>query len=114
MEREKELVKLVNVLRQTARTAQQAAWTGGDASAAAYCTEQYNRVLARLKELDPSAGTLYEPRRKRVRVPSSMNSARLHVRSSIHVLNLSRAPAFVITSVGFVRPSCAIRAKTVW
>lgn len=61
MERERELTKLVNVLRQTARTAQQAAWTGGTADAAAHCIEQYNRVLARLKEIDPSVDNLYQP-----------------------------------------------------
>ena len=60
-ERRKELVKLVNVLRQTARTAQQAAWTGGDAGAAGHCIEQYNRVLARLKELDATVGGLFQP-----------------------------------------------------
>lgn len=61
MEREKELTKLVNVLRQTARTAQQAAWTGGDPDAARHCAEQYNRVLARIQELDPAVDTLFQP-----------------------------------------------------
>jgi hypothetical protein len=49
MEREKELVKLINVLRRTSRMALQSEWTGGKEDAAAFCTEQYNRVLARLK-----------------------------------------------------------------
>ncbi len=61
MEREKELVKLINVLRRTARMALQSEWTGGKEDAAAFCTDQYNRVLARLKEIDPGVGVVFEP-----------------------------------------------------
>ncbi len=61
MEREKELVKLINVLRRTSRMALQSEWTGGKEDAAAFCTDQYNRVLARLKELDPGVGVVFEP-----------------------------------------------------
>ena len=61
MERQKELFKLINVLRRTWRMAMQSEWTGGKEDAAAYCTEQYNRVLARLKEMDPGLGTIFEP-----------------------------------------------------
>lgn len=61
MEREKELVKLINVLRRTSRMALQSEWTGGKEDAAAYCTDQYNRVLARLKEMDPGVGSIFEP-----------------------------------------------------
>ena len=61
MEREKELVKLINVLRRTGRMALQSEWTGGKEDAAAFCTEQYNRVLARLKELDPGVGVIFDP-----------------------------------------------------
>lgn len=61
MEREKELVKLINVLRRTSRMALQSEWTGGKEDAAAFCTEQYNRVLGRLKELDPNVGAIFEP-----------------------------------------------------
>ena len=61
MEREKELIKLINVLRRTSRMALQSEWTGGKEDAATFCTEQYNRVLARLKELDPGVGTIFEP-----------------------------------------------------
>ncbi len=52
MEREKEIAKLVNVLRRTARMAMQSEWTGSGQDAAAFCVEQYNRVLARLKEIE--------------------------------------------------------------
>ena len=62
MEREKELVKLINVLRRTSRMALQSEWTGGGKEdAAAFCTDQYNRVLARLKEMDPGVSVVFEP-----------------------------------------------------
>src|SRR5689334_16519639 len=61
MEREKELLKLINVLRRTSRMALQSEWTGGKDDAAAYCTDQYNRVLTRLKELDPNVSVVFEP-----------------------------------------------------
>ncbi len=61
MEREKELLKLINVLRRTARMAMQSEWTGGKEDSAAFCTDQYNRVLTRLKELDPTVGSLFDP-----------------------------------------------------
>jgi hypothetical protein len=61
MEREKEIAKLVSVLRQTARMAMQSEWTGGSQDAASYCVNQYNRVLARLGELEPGAASVFEP-----------------------------------------------------
>src|SRR6185312_8152342 len=61
MEREKELIKLINVLRRTSRMALQSEWTGGKEDAAAFCTDQYNRVLARLKEMDPGVSVVFEP-----------------------------------------------------
>jgi len=61
MERDKELFKLLNVLRKTYRMALQSEWTGGKEDAAAFSTEQYNRVLARLKEMNPGLSTIFEP-----------------------------------------------------
>ena len=61
MEREKEIAKLVNVLRRTSRMALHSEWTGGKEDAARFCVEQYNRVLARLKEIDQGVGTVFEP-----------------------------------------------------
>src|SRR5262245_33475660 len=61
MEREKELIKLINVLRRTSRMALQSEWTGGKEDAAVFCTEQYNRVLARLKEIDQGLAKVFEP-----------------------------------------------------
>jgi len=39
----------------------QSEWTGSGQDTAAFCVEQYNRVLARLKEIDESVGTVFEP-----------------------------------------------------
>jgi hypothetical protein len=61
MEREKEIAKLVNVLRRTSRMALQSEWTGSSQDVARFCVEQYNRVLARLKEIDPGVGTVFDP-----------------------------------------------------
>jgi hypothetical protein len=61
MEKETELKKLINVLRRTARMAMQSEWTGGKEDTAPFCVEQYNRVLARLKELDESVGAIFSP-----------------------------------------------------
>jgi hypothetical protein len=60
VEREKEIAKLVNVLRQTSRMAMQSEWTGGNQDAAAFCVGQYNRVLTRLKELDTGVAPIFE------------------------------------------------------
>ena len=61
MEREKELIKLINVLRRTSRMALQSEWTGGKEDAAKFCTDQYNRVLSRLKEIDAGVGSVFDP-----------------------------------------------------
>ena len=61
MERDQEVKKLTNVLRRTARMALQSEWTGSSADAARFCVEQYNRVLARLKEMDAGVGAVFEP-----------------------------------------------------
>src|SRR6185295_16379593 len=58
MEREKELAKLINVLRRIARAARHAGWSR-DADAARFCANQYNKVLARVKELEPAAEQLF-------------------------------------------------------
>ncbi len=61
MEREKEIQKLINVLRKTARLAQQASWAGQDSKSAAFSVDQYNRVLSRLVELDPNVSSVFQP-----------------------------------------------------
>ena len=58
---EKETVKLLNVLRRIARAAGYAAWTKSGAEATQFCVAQYNRVLARLTELEPAVKPLFTP-----------------------------------------------------
>ena len=58
---EKETVKLVNVLRRVARAASYAAWVKSDPEAVRFCVRQYNKVLARLMELEPSINSLFTP-----------------------------------------------------
>lgn len=56
-----ETVKLINVLRRIARAAGYAAWVRSDADAAHFCAAQYNRVLARLNDLEPNTRALFAP-----------------------------------------------------
>ncbi len=58
---EQETVKLLNVLRRIARAAGYAAWTKPGQDATQFCAAQYNRVLARLSELEPSVKPLFTP-----------------------------------------------------
>lgn len=61
MEREQEIARLVRVLRKTGRMAMQSEWTGGGQDSAAYTTDQYNRILGRLRELEPGIATVFDP-----------------------------------------------------
>ena len=58
---EQETVKLLNVLRRIARAAGYAAWNKSGPDATRFCVAQYNRVLARLSELEPAAKPLFAP-----------------------------------------------------
>ena len=58
---EQETVKLLNVLRRIARAAGYAAWTKAGPDATQFCVAQYNRVLARLGELEPAIKPLFTP-----------------------------------------------------
>src|ERR1700752_5038380 len=58
---ENETVKLLNVMRRIARAAGYAAWTRANAEATQFCVAQYNRVLARLGELEPAVKPLFAP-----------------------------------------------------
>jgi len=58
MERDREAGKLTSVLRRIARSATHAAWTR-NAEAARFCVLQYNKVLARLSEIEPAAAALF-------------------------------------------------------
>ena len=59
MDREK--IKLISVLRRIARAAGYAAWVKREPDAARFCVTQYNKVLARLSELEPNLRTLFTP-----------------------------------------------------
>ena len=58
MERDRELAKLISVLRRIARGASYTAWNH-DADSARFCALQYNKVLARVSELEPAAAALF-------------------------------------------------------
>jgi hypothetical protein len=58
MGRDREIAKLVNVLRRIARAARHAAWSR-DPEAAHFCVLQYNKVLARLIDLEPASAPLF-------------------------------------------------------
>ena len=58
---EQETVKLLNVLRRIVRAARYAEWTRSGADATQFCVAQYNRVLARLSELEPAVKPLFTP-----------------------------------------------------
>jgi hypothetical protein len=58
---EQETVKLLNVLRRIARAAGYAGWTKAGPDATQFCVAQYNRVLARLTELEPAVKPLFTP-----------------------------------------------------
>jgi hypothetical protein len=61
MERDKEIVKLMNVLHRITRAAYYAAWRNAAPDAARFCASQYNKVLARLEELEPAIKPLFAP-----------------------------------------------------
>ena len=61
MERDREIVKLVNVLRRIVRAAGYAAWNNAKPDAARFCALQYNKVLARLQELESAVKPLFAP-----------------------------------------------------
>ena len=58
---EQETLKLLNVLRRIYRAGGYAAWTRVGPDATQFCVAQYNRVLARLSELEPSVKPLFTP-----------------------------------------------------
>jgi hypothetical protein len=58
---EQETVKLLNVLRRISRAAGYAAWTKAAPDATQFCVAQYNRILARLTELEPAVKSLFTP-----------------------------------------------------
>jgi len=58
---QQETVKLLNVLRRIARSAGYAAWVKPDPEAARFCVSQYNKILNRLREVEPGITSLFTP-----------------------------------------------------
>ena len=58
---EQETGKLLSVLRRISRAAGYLAWSKAGAAETQFLVAQYNRVLARLGELEPSAKPLFAP-----------------------------------------------------
>src|SRR5215470_461959 len=59
MERDREIAKLVNVLHRIARALRYIEWNSVPEDAAKFCALQYNRVLRRLRELEPAISSLF-------------------------------------------------------
>jgi hypothetical protein len=61
MEREQELKKLVNVLHRTAGSATRIQWMNAGENEARFAVAQFNKILARLGELDPDIKNVFGP-----------------------------------------------------
>lgn len=60
MEREQEIRKLINVLHRMTRTAARVQWMGAGENEARFAVAQYNKILARLSELDPNIKGVFD------------------------------------------------------
>ena len=56
---EQEIPKLISVVRRIARATRYIEWTRPGPDATQFCVAQYNRILARLTELEPAVATLF-------------------------------------------------------
>jgi hypothetical protein len=72
MENEKEITKLINVLRQIRNTLYFAGWRGKDAKVSEFCLQQYNNIVTRISELEPSVKNLFTP------LPENTSATTLH------------------------------------
>ena len=61
MEKDKEIAKLVRVLSRIANPSGFAMWRETESDCIDFSRQQFNRVLARLTELDPEASGLFAP-----------------------------------------------------
>ena len=60
MEREQELKKLITVLHRMTRTAARVQWMGAGENEARFAVSQYNKLIARLAELDPNIKGVFD------------------------------------------------------
>jgi hypothetical protein len=58
---EQEIPKLISVVRRIARATRYIEWTRPGPDATQFCVAQYNRILARLTEIEPAVATLFTP-----------------------------------------------------
>lgn len=61
MEQDRETKKLINVLRRIADVERYTMWRGEDEGLTKFCVTQYNKILARLMEYDPTLQPLFTP-----------------------------------------------------
>jgi hypothetical protein len=64
VEKDREIAKLVRVLGRISGTGRFAVWRELPPDAASFCVRQFNRVLARITELEPAASALFAPLRE--------------------------------------------------
>lgn len=92
---DQEIVKLLNVLRLTARAARYAEWTRSSSDAVQFCIVQYNRILARLSELEPAVKPLFTPLNEN----ASSQVVRMAVRELIAYFEVDEPPASSVSDV---------------
>jgi hypothetical protein len=61
VEKEREIKGLVNVLRRIAGDERHAAWMNAQTDATRFNAVRYNKVLARISEIEPSVAQLFTP-----------------------------------------------------
>ena len=104
---EPEIVKLLNVLRLTARAARYAEWTRSSSDAIQFCIAQYNRILARLIELEPAIKPLFTP----LNETASSQVIRMAARELIAYFEVDEPPVLSVPDVPpSIRFGCGPRA----
>lgn len=103
METNTEITKLTNVLRRIARAARHSAWSR-DADSARFCAVQYNKVRARLGELEPAIATLFTA------LPESASPEVTRIAAyELAAYFEDEAPAVAAVGIGFTRRGCGGR-----
>jgi hypothetical protein len=101
---EKETIKLLNVMRRIPRAAGYAAWTRAGTDATQFCVAQYNRILARLSELEPAIKPLFAP----LNDSASPEVIRIAARELLAYFEADE-PEYVTLAPRFGRSGCAPR-----
>jgi hypothetical protein len=106
---EPEVVKLLNVLRLTARAARYAEWTRSVTDASEFCILQYNRILARLGELEPAIKPLFPP----LQETASADVLRMAVRELIAYFEADEPAVPSIPAIQPIPFACGPRRRRV-